>query len=261
MLIKQIIIHCGSLSCEILGGLLLYISAGSLQFLLPPLQSWQSSCERRGGWTATDEPWSLMIIITQESFDKIWNSFENHTKRTCLYYTDLRKFELQTKWASLTSKYKEYWKPQFQKYTFKTFFFSNWNYIFRSISTAGNPVPWSVTPFFARPFSDSMSLLERVQNTGYFAILGAMHALSTKVFVQAVVRRHLGASVPDVLDLASNVSFIVQMGHHSVTYPRPFLPNVMEAGCLHCRPPRSLPKVGAQGTCGPRAFSRAQEKA
>lgn len=111
-----------------------------------------------------------------------------------------------------------------------------------SISSSGSPVPWSMTPFFGRSFSDDMTLYERFKNTGFLMLLTAMHYLSTKIFVQHVVRSHLGASVPDLYELSSNVSFVVQIGHHSVTYPRPYLPNILEAGCIHCKPPKPLPK-------------------
>lgn len=122
------------------------------------------------------------------------------------------------------------------------------NICFRSISTSGSPMPWSISPFFARSLTDDMSLLERFKNTGYMIILTFMHYLSTKLFVQNVVRAHLGNSVPDLYELTSNVSFVIQIGHHSVTYPRPYLPNVLEAGCLHCKAPRPLPKVKFWGS-------------
>lgn len=80
-------------------------------------------------------------------------------------------------------------------------------------------------------------------NTGYHLIITTLHYLSAKFFIQNVLRSHLGSSVPDVYELTSNVSVIIQIGHHSVTYPRPYLPNVIEAGCLHCKPARPLNKV------------------
>ena len=106
-----------------------------------------------------------------------------------------------------------------------------------------------MTPFFGRSLSDDMTLYERFKNTGFLMLLTAMHYLSTKIFVQNVVRSHLGASVPDLYELSSNVSFVVQIGHHSVTYPRPYLPNVLEAGCIHCKPPKPLPKVRNLTSC------------
>lgn len=60
--------------------------------------------------------------------------------------------------------------------------------------------------------------------------------------LQPVVRSHLG-DIPNVYDISRNVSFILQNGHSSVSYSRPFLPNVAEIACIHCKAARPLPKV------------------
>lgn len=57
------------------------------------------------------------------------------------------------------------------------------------------------------------------------------------------MRNHLGNNIPNVYDIARNVSFTLQNGHASVSYPRPLLPNVAEVACIHCRPAKPLPKV------------------
>lgn len=61
--------------------------------------------------------------------------------------------------------------------------------------------------------------------------------------LQTVVRRHLGENIPHLYDISRNVSFILQNGHSTVSYPRPLLPNVAEVACIHCKPARPLPKV------------------
>jgi hypothetical protein len=48
--------------------------------------------------------------------------------------------------------------------------------------------------------------------------------------------------MPHVFDMVKNVSFILQNGHVTVTYPRPYLPNVAEIACIHCKPAKPLPK-------------------
>lgn len=60
--------------------------------------------------------------------------------------------------------------------------------------------------------------------------------------LQPVIRSHLG-DIPHVYDISRNVSFILQNGHSSVSYSRPFLPNVAEIACIHCKPAKPLPKV------------------
>lgn len=61
--------------------------------------------------------------------------------------------------------------------------------------------------------------------------------------VQNIVREHFGRDVPSVYDLGRNVSFILQNGHATVTYPRPYLPNVAEIACIHCKRAKPLPEV------------------
>lgn len=58
---------------------------------------------------------------------------------------------------------------------------------------------------------------------------------------QGVLRKHFG-DIPAVHDIAKNVSFILQNGHASVSYPRPYLPNVAEIACIHCKPAEPLTK-------------------
>lgn len=70
----------------------------------------------------------------------------------------------------------------------------------------------------------------------------SMHAVSVTV-LQSVLRRHFGVQIPHVYDMAKNVSFILQNGHYSVSYPRPYLPNVAEVACIHCREPKRLDSV------------------
>lgn len=112
-----------------------------------------------------------------------------------------------------------------------------------SISNSGSPTPYSVTPFFTRPFTDSMGLGDRMLNAGWHMLSEVMHSLLVNVFLQDILRKHFGPSVPHVYDLGKNVSFILQNGHYTVTYPRPYLPNVAEIACIHCKPAKPLNKV------------------
>uniref|UniRef100_A0AAR5P7Z0 UDP-glucuronosyltransferase n=3 Tax=Dendroctonus ponderosae TaxID=77166 RepID=A0AAR5P7Z0_DENPD len=111
-----------------------------------------------------------------------------------------------------------------------------------SLSTAGNPTLYSVTPFLARPFSDTMNFIQRVQNFGFYMVANIMHSVMTRGKLQDIVRQYFGPDVPGIYDMSRNVSFILQNGHPVLTYPRPFLPNVAEIACLHCKPAKKLPE-------------------
>lgn len=64
-----------------------------------------------------------------------------------------------------------------------------------------------------------------------------------RFLVEPVIRKHLGSDMPPVHSIGKNVSVILQHGHHSVTYPRPYLPGVVEIACLHCKPVKPLSDV------------------
>lgn len=61
--------------------------------------------------------------------------------------------------------------------------------------------------------------------------------------IQDVVREHFGEEVPPLYEISKNVSFILQNGHAALTYPRPYLPNVAEIACIHCKRAKPLPDV------------------
>ncbi|XP_053694505.1 UDP-glucosyltransferase 2 [Sabethes cyaneus] len=110
-----------------------------------------------------------------------------------------------------------------------------------TMSLAGNPSPYSTNPVFYRPLTDDMNFFQRVMNS-FFSVFILPVQISSLAVLQAVVRRHLGTDVPNVWDLSRNVSFILQNGHATVTYPRPNLPNIAEIACIHCKPAGPLPK-------------------
>ncbi|CAB3227795.1 unnamed protein product [Arctia plantaginis] len=106
-------------------------------------------------------------------------------------------------------------------------------------SISGSPTPYSVTPFFGYGFTDNMGILEKTLNAAFQIGSSAAHAFSMQL-LQGVLRRNFGSQVPHVYDMAKNVSFILQNGHYSVSYPRPYLPNVAEVACIHCKEPKVL---------------------
>ncbi|KDR21702.1 2-hydroxyacylsphingosine 1-beta-galactosyltransferase isoform X2 [Zootermopsis nevadensis] len=119
-----------------------------------------------------------------------------------------------------------------------------------SVSYGGSPAPFSVTPFFARPFTDDMGFIDRVRNTVYLTGTEIVHSVFISWYLEAMMKNYFGASMPRVFDMAKNVSFILQNGHATVTYPRPYLPNVAEIACIHCRPTKPLPKELEQFVSG-----------
>ncbi|XP_063385415.1 UDP-glucosyltransferase 2 [Cydia fagiglandana] len=107
------------------------------------------------------------------------------------------------------------------------------------LSNSGSPTPFSVTPFFGKAYTDNMGVVDRAMNAAWYIGAYTMHSVMA-VFLQGVLRRHIGPEMPHVYDMAKNVSFILQNGHYSVSYPRPYLPNVAEVACIHCKEAKRL---------------------
>ncbi|XP_034653778.1 2-hydroxyacylsphingosine 1-beta-galactosyltransferase isoform X2 [Drosophila subobscura] len=123
-----------------------------------------------------------------------------------------------------------------------------------SLSVAGNPISYAITPNFYSRFTDTMSLYERAINTGMQIGQNLMHMYVIRR-THLVLREHLGSHMPHPYEMSRNVSFILQNGHAVVSYPRALNPNVAEVACIHCKPARKLPKdledfIGASGASG-----------
>lgn len=111
-----------------------------------------------------------------------------------------------------------------------------------SLSLAGNPNPFSITPFVSRPYTDSMNLVQRTLNTLWSIGCYAMHSLTMRFMLDPVLKKHFGPEIPPAYELSKNVSFTLQNAHYTVTNPRPYLPNVAEIACIHCKPAKPLPR-------------------
>ena len=135
-----------------------------------------------------------------------------------------------------------------------------------SITHGGSPAPFSVTPFLARPFLDDMKFVERMKNTVYMSGVELVHSVFIRWILEPLMRNYFGKEMPHIHDMVKNVSFILQNGHATVTYPRPYLPNVAEIACIHCTPAKPLPKVSYFTLTNlmayePRRFSAALKRA
>ncbi|KAL3265257.1 hypothetical protein HHI36_009471 [Cryptolaemus montrouzieri] len=124
-----------------------------------------------------------------------------------------------------------------------------------SLSLAGNPNPYSITPFLATSYTDIMKLHQRIANAVWHWAGNMLHAMMTKWMLQAILNKRFGDDMPPIYQFSSNVSFILQNSHPAVTYSKAYLPNVAEIACIHCREPKPLPSdleefVGNSGEAG-----------
>ncbi|KAK2588364.1 hypothetical protein KPH14_004378 [Odynerus spinipes] len=109
-----------------------------------------------------------------------------------------------------------------------------------SITRQGNPSPWSITPYFGRALTQDMNLIERVINSACLITLEIMYWIMVTGYLQPTLRKYLGEQSPDVRHLTSEIPLTLQNSHYSVADSVPYLANVVNVACLHCRPPMQL---------------------
>ncbi|XP_071441381.1 uncharacterized protein [Hetaerina americana] len=110
------------------------------------------------------------------------------------------------------------------------------------LARVGVSVPYAVTPFFSLPFTEEMDFFQRAINAFVHFSIGSLQTVYSDLFLQGFVRDAFGPDVPKISEHERNVSFILQNGHASVSYARPYLPLVAEVACLHCKTANPLPK-------------------
>ena len=107
----------------------------------------------------------------------------------------------------------------------------------------GNHLPSSFVPnpFFA--VGDNMNFLQRVINWTGNHLIKVIFLIYYKPMYENIYRKYLGADIPGIDEIQSNVSLVLMNSHFSLTYPRPNLPDNIEVGGMHCRPAEAVPKV------------------
>jgi len=50
-------------------------------------------------------------------------------------------------------------------------------------------------------------------------------------------------NLPPVWELEHNTSLVLLNTHHSLGYPKPLMPNYVQVGGMHVKPPKNLPQV------------------
>jgi glucuronosyltransferase len=111
----------------------------------------------------------------------------------------------------------------------------------------GNPNPYSYIPDAFQEFSDKMSFSERIKNTlgGLFQQAGRRYYLIPRQ--EVIMRKYFNytSSMPSITDLEKSTALVLVNQHFSLSYPKPMMPNFVQVGGIHIKPPKSLPAVSA----------------
>lgn len=109
----------------------------------------------------------------------------------------------------------------------------------------GNSLALPYVPEFNFPFSNQMSLYEKLQNSyGVLRTLFEFYNYQIPTH-QSLLDRYLDIpDAPSLGDLIKNVSLVFTNGHQLTSYPQPLTPNIIPLGGIHLSKERKpLPKV------------------
>lgn len=98
-------------------------------------------------------------------------------------------------------------------------------------------------PFSDFPLTRDSTYLHRLYNTAIYLMARGYHRFIWQPRTNQLAQKYFGADIPAVEEIAKRTSMIFSFSHFSMNSPRPLVPNVVEAGGIHIKPPRVLPQV------------------
>ncbi|XP_037716742.1 UDP-glycosyltransferase UGT5-like [Drosophila subpulchrella] len=120
--------------------------------------------------------------------------------------------------------------------------FGNANYLSQLFGVVS---PWSYVPHAYMPYTDRMSLWERISNVAINAAEDLTREFSYYPGQDAVLKKHFSKlldRVPTIKELERNISAILLNTYMPLASARPMSYNMIPVGGLHIQPPKALPE-------------------
>ncbi|XP_030373724.1 2-hydroxyacylsphingosine 1-beta-galactosyltransferase-like [Scaptodrosophila lebanonensis] len=111
---------------------------------------------------------------------------------------------------------------------FGTFGATTWN-----TDLVGSPSPPSYVPHALLKFSDRMSLVERVANLAFLTYEQIFMSLYYLPQQEALYKKYFPDNKQDFYDMRKNTALVLLNQHVSLSFPRPYSPNMIEVGGMH----------------------------
>jgi glucuronosyltransferase len=115
----------------------------------------------------------------------------------------------------------------------------------------GNPNPYSYVPDGLSHYSDRMTFWERLTNTvlGQFMRIGRKYYYLPKQ--DAIVKKYFNYTedLPSISELETSTALVLVNSHFSLSFPKPLMPNLVQVGGMHIKPPKELPNVRKCKVC------------
>ncbi|KAJ8721304.1 hypothetical protein PYW07_002079 [Mythimna separata] len=109
------------------------------------------------------------------------------------------------------------------------------------IGVDNNP---SYVPILSCGFTSDMTLMQRLENAVMNVLYKMWYRYGIQMKEQEIIEKKFGRKIPDLQDLAKNVSLILVNAFHSLNGVRPLLPGLVEVGGMFLNSSRnSIPSV------------------
>jgi len=109
----------------------------------------------------------------------------------------------------------------------------------------GSPNPYSYVPDESIGYTDKMNLWERTHNTIVCLLKHVGRQMIHVPKLNAAMQKHFNYTdnLPPVWELEYKTSLVLVNSHHSLSYPKPLMPNYVQVGGMHVKSPKELPEV------------------
>ncbi|KAH8292134.1 hypothetical protein KR054_006001, partial [Drosophila jambulina] len=97
----------------------------------------------------------------------------------------------------------------------------------------GSPAPASFVPHIMLPFNDHMTLLERLANVAFLAYERLLLDYYYLPGQEQLYKEFFPDNKQDFYEMRRNASLVLINQHVSLSFPRPYAPNMIEVGGMH----------------------------
>ena len=105
----------------------------------------------------------------------------------------------------------------------------------------GNPSPASYIPMISTDYSIPMTFCERLENSLLFLLTEVLFKWYVYPYENAKIKKYI-PNGPDINDVLYNASIILMNSHPSINQAVPYVPNMIDVGGFHVKPPKKLPQ-------------------
>ncbi|XP_017033095.2 UDP-glycosyltransferase UGT5-like [Drosophila kikkawai] len=120
--------------------------------------------------------------------------------------------------------------------------FGNANYLSQLFGVVS---PWSYVPHAYMPYTDKMTLWERIGNVAVSGSEDLIREFSYYPHQDAILQKHFSKTldrVPTIKELERNISVVLLNSYMPLASPRPISYNMIQVGGVHIQPTKALPE-------------------